>query len=257
MKKFLFWFLAVVITLAAAVYQRLTGPTYPVRGRITLDDSVIKYELPRSANTEEDCQINIKVSDADISGFIEYKKFKTQNPWVRIPFSKREDRLIGNLPRQPVAGKLTYRIILSPGGKDISLTGDSQVIIRFRRPVPLPIIIFHASVMFLAMLFSTRAGLEALDRNGNPKELAQWAAAFLFIGGFILGPIVEKLAFGVFWTGFPVGMDLTDNKTLIALLGWIVALIAGRGRKPARGWILAAAILLLIVYSIPHSLHGS
>ena len=36
-----------------------------------------------------------------------------------------------------------------------------------------------------------------------------------------------------------------------------LALIAGRKGKPARGWVLAAAILLLIVFLIPHSLLGS
>jgi hypothetical protein len=68
---------------------------------------------------------------------------------------------------------------------------------------------------------------------------------------------VQKFAFGSLWTGFPFGYDLTDNKTLIAFIGWVIALIAGRKGKPARGWVLAAAILLLIVFLIPHSLLGS
>ena len=50
---------------------------------------------------------------------------------------------------------------------------------------------------------------------------------------------------------------ITNNKTLIALIGWIVAIIAGRGGKPARWWVLGASILLLAVYLIPHSLLGS
>jgi cbb3-type cytochrome oxidase subunit 1 len=78
----------------------------------------------------------------------------------------------------------------------------------------------------------------------------------VFIGGFILGPLVQKLSFGVFWTGFPLGLDLTDNKTLIAFIGWLAALIAGWRGKPARGWVLGASILMLVVYFIPHSLLG-
>jgi cytochrome bd-type quinol oxidase subunit 2 len=111
--------------------------------------------------------------------------------------------------------------------------------------------------MFLAMLFSTRAGLEALDKNGNPRKLVIWTTGLLFVGGMILGPLVQKYAFGALWTGFPFGFDLTDNKTLIAMLGWIAALIAGRKGKPARVWVLGASVLLLIVYLIPHSLLGS
>jgi hypothetical protein len=68
---------------------------------------------------------------------------------------------------------------------------------------------------------------------------------------------VQKFAFGALWTGFPFGYDLTDNKTLIAFIGWIIAIIAGRNGRPARGWVLAAAILLLIIFLIPHSLLGS
>ena len=29
MKKFAYWFFAVVITLVLSIYQRMTGPTYP------------------------------------------------------------------------------------------------------------------------------------------------------------------------------------------------------------------------------------
>jgi hypothetical protein len=68
---------------------------------------------------------------------------------------------------------------------------------------------------------------------------------------------MQKFAFGAFWTGFPFGADLTDNKTMVALIGWIIALIAGRKSKSPRSWYLGAAILLLVVFLIPHSLLGS
>ena len=36
MKKFVYWLLAVVITLALSVYQRMTGPTYPKKITVEL-----------------------------------------------------------------------------------------------------------------------------------------------------------------------------------------------------------------------------
>ncbi|MCC7451332.1 MAG: hypothetical protein IT324_28240, partial [Anaerolineae bacterium] len=39
----LLWTLAAVITLASVAYQRLTGPTYPVRGEATIDGATVKY----------------------------------------------------------------------------------------------------------------------------------------------------------------------------------------------------------------------
>ena len=76
------------------------------------------------------------------------------------------------------------------------------------------------------------------------------------IGGIVLGPIVQYYAFGDFWTGIPFGWDLTDNKTLIALIFWILAVIMNR-KKERPLYTILAAVILLIVFSIPHSLFGS
>jgi len=257
MRKGLIWILAVVITLAAAVYQRMTGPTYDYRGKISIGDAVIKFRLPRSAEIVKDCEVAVSVPSANISGSVEFKRYKTEDLYTTIPMERKGDKLVAYLPKQPMAGKLAYNVLLIKDEKEFSLTGTDPIIIRFKGAVPMAILLPHVIIMFLAMLFSTRAGLAALDRKSNPRKLALWAAAMLFIGGFILGPLVQHFGFGPYWTGFPIGFDLTDNKTLIAMLGWIIALLAGRRGKPARGWVLAAAVLLLVVYSIPHSLLGS
>lgn len=257
MKKIALWILAFLITASTAVYQRMTGPTYPISGKITIGDTDIDYELPRTHETGEDCLVQVQIQNSDIEGTLLYKRHKTADPWSEVAMERQGDSLVGALPDQPAAGKLEYRIILSYGGQKSSLTGENPVIIRFKGHVPIWILIPHVIVMFLAMLFSARAGLEALRPHSNPRKLALWTTGLLFIGGFILGPAVQKLAFGSLWTGFPLGYDLTDNKTLIAFIGWIIALIAGRKGKPARGWALAAAILLLVVFLIPHSLLGS
>ena len=78
--------------------------------------------------------------------------------------------------------------------------------------------------MFIAMLLSTAAGLEALSGGKYSYRLTLWTSGLLFIGGMILGPVVQKFAFGEFWTGIPWGFDLTDNKTLIAMVAWGVAI---------------------------------
>jgi len=73
----------------------------------------------------------------------------------------------------------------------------------------------------------------------------------------IFGPIVQKYAFDAYWTGVPFGFDLTDNKTLIAFIAWIVAsVMVFKSKKPAY-WVLGAAVVTLIVFLIPHSVLGS
>jgi len=257
MKKIIFWIIALLITLSAAIYQRRTGPTHPLRGKVSIDDSQISYRLARNPITGEDYKFEIKVPNPDIQGYLLFRRYKTGENWTRLPLERKEETLTGRLPTQPPAGKLEYRVFLVSGNNEVSLTGRKPIIIRYKGAVPFLILIIHVIVMFLAMLVSTRAGIEALDRKSNPRKLALWAAGLLFVGGMILGPIVQKYAFGALWTGFPLGFDLTDNKTLIAMVGWLAAVVAGRGGKPARGCVLGASILLLVAFLIPHSLLGS
>ena len=257
MKNTAFWIIAALITVSSAAYQRLTGPTYPIKGKTMISGSEIAYKLERSYETIEDYEIAIEVDSEEITGNLIYKRHKTDDPWTKVPFVRREDSLIASLPKQPAAGKMEYKVIFSSQEREISLSGEKPVIIRFKGPVPSAILYPHILIMFLAMLFSTRAGIEALDSKRNPRILALWATGLLIVGGLILGPLVQKFAFGELWTGFPISSDLTDNKTLIAFIGWIAAVIAGRGGKPARWWVLGASILLLVVYLIPHSLLGS
>ncbi len=257
MKRLLLWLLAVIITLASVVYQRMTGPTYPLRGKVLVSGEEIRFELPRSHEITSDCRVAVKVADEKTSGRLEYKRYKTSDAWIEVLMIREGGRLTGYLPRQPIAGKLAYRVFLTGGAEEVSLTGEKQVIIRFKGVVPTSVLIAHVIFMFLAMLFSTRAGLAALDRKSHPRQLVLWTAALLLIGGFIFGPLVQKYAFGAWWTGFPLGFDLTDNKTLIAMAGWLAALVAGRKDKPVRGWVFTASLLTLIIFLVPHSLLGS
>jgi hypothetical protein len=257
MKKILVWVIAFLITASTAVFQRLTGPTHPVRGKVKIDNSQISYKLERNHETTSDYELGIKVQNREIAGNLMWKRHKTDDSWVNIPLARKNDLLVGSLPAQPPAGKLDYRVILTYQEKEASLTGEKPVTIRFKGHVPMALLISHIIVIFAAMLFSTRAGIEALDPRGDPRKLALWTLGLLILGGFILGSAVQKLSFGQFWTGVPFGYDLTDNKTLIALIGWVVAVVAGRGGRKARWWVLAASVLLLVVYLIPHSLLGS
>jgi hypothetical protein len=256
MRKGLFWTLAVVITLGSAVYQRMTGPTYSLRGKAAVDGVEVKYKLPRSAETVRDVEVAVP-APAPIQGYLDYKRFKTGDAWTRVPLVREGERLVGSLPKQPAAGKLAYTISLTAGYVATPLSGNDPVVIRFKDPVPGWLIIPHVLVMFAGMLLSTAAGLAAFGKKRNPRRFVLWAVALLFAGGFVLGPLVQKFAFGVAWSGFPLGTDLTDNKTLIAFLFWIVALIAGRKGRPARPFVIAASLVTLVIYLIPHSLMGS
>jgi hypothetical protein len=249
--------LALIITLAAAVYQRTTGPTYPLKGEIQFDDKTIEYKLTRSHGGETDQPVVVVIDDEKIEGVLIYKKYKAQEPWTGMKMIRDGKNLRGYLPNQPPAGKLEYYLLLIDDNKLSTLPSDRTVVTRFKGEVPDWALTPHIFFMFLAMLLSTTAGLEAIVKGKYIFKFTLWTSIFLFIGGMILGPVVQKFAFNDFWTGIPFGIDLTDNKTLITMVAWILALWKCKNEKSGRYWVIGAAIVLLLVYTIPHSVLGS
>lgn len=256
-QNILFWIISLVITVASAYYQRTTGPTYPLSGKAFLRGKDIAYSLERSHAGDGNQRIEIKTDEALIAGVLRWKRFKTNDEWTTIQMRYQNGILSADLPHQPPAGKLQYSIMLESGGNRISIPESGGVVIRFRGDVPAYILIPHILMMFFAMMLSTRTGLEYFCKEPKMKSLAYWTLGTLILGGLILGPIVQKFSFGEYWTGVPFGFDLTDNKTLIAFIGWVIALIQIYRSKNPKRWVLFAAILMLIIFLIPHSVLGS
>lgn len=255
-KSVLFWILALLITLAAAYYQRITGPTYPVSGSFIFNSETYSYRFDRSHGGDTDHKVTVNVNDVSVSGTLQWKRYKTNDDWHFVEMENNSGEMVGYLPNQPPAGKLLYQIIIETNENKKILPAE-PVIIRFKGNVPLFILIPHVIFIFGAMLLSNRTAFECFIEKPNLKKYTIWTFIILFIGGMILGPVVQKYAFGEFWTGFPFGTDLTDNKTLIAFIGWLAALIAVYKSEKPKLYILVAAIIMFIIFIIPHSLLGS
>jgi hypothetical protein len=254
-KQTIFWILAVVITIATVIYQRKTGPTYPVERNIEIGTTNIEVSLPRSHGGSTDREVSVTVPGDDIGGMIIYKRFKTSDPHDTVRMVRQEQELIGYLPNQPPAGKLEYTVLLL-NNNQVYKVNEVPVVIRFKGSVPAIVLIPHILFIFTAQLLSLVAGLFAIYRLRKYKLYGILTIIFLFVGGFVLGPIIQKYAFGAFWTGFPFGQDMTDNKVLVALIFWILAVVMNfRKDRPAYSWI--AALVFFLVNMIPHSVLGS
>lgn len=253
--SFLWWIFAIVFTIAIASYQRITGPTYPKDSTVNLSNSELRFKLIRS-HGDGDAEIKLYIPNKEIKGKIYFKRFKSFDKWTAVDMVRNGDNLSFSLPHQPPAGKIEYLVRLDNGLQQVNLTRE-PVIIRFTGKVPLFILIPHIIIIFLAMLFSTRTGIEALIRGSKTYKYTIWTIVLLFAGGLVLGPIVQYYAFGAFWTGWPFGGDLTDNKTLLAFIFWIIAFFVLRKHPENRFWPIIASIVMLLVYLIPHSVLGS
>ncbi len=254
------WVAAFAVTVTLAAFQRATGPSYPLRGKVAAPDgSEIRHRLPRSHGGAGGLEVALEAPTEISAGRLEWRRFPTGEPWRAVPLAVDDDgRLIAEIPHQPPAGKVEYRLALSAGGGEIVVPAGDPVVARFRGAVPAWVLIPHILAMFSSMLVATRALFEALrPSTPDPRPAVVVAMALLAIGGLFLGPVVQKFAFGEFWTGWPLGHDLTDNKTLLAALAWLPATVLAVRRSRTRTAVVVGWLVMMGIFMIPHSLRGS
>lgn len=256
-RSVLLWFLAVLLMLGTAVWQRRTGPTYPLRGRIEVGGQSLAFKLPRSQETAAPARAAIPDPGHGVD--LHWRRYPTNEAWAVLPMAVREGQRVAELPVQPAAGKVEYRLVFqAPEGPRIFPEGD-PVVLRYKDPVSAPLLLGHVAAMFFGVLIGLRTGLRALFGEPELARLAWVTLGLLTVGGLVLGPFVQKQAFGAYWTGWPFGGDLTDNKTLLMWLAWALAAgvvwsFPGRVGRWAAG---LATVAMLGVYLVPHSLRGS
>lgn len=272
------WLLAILLAGSAMVYQRATGPTYPLKGSFELSGKEYRYEFLRSHETTAGASVEIKLpSDApSVEGTLHWRRFPTDDPYetqaleeTRVRTTKpgeptqQETILAAALPKQPAAGKVEYFVTLNtPEGEKRLPAGDETVVLRYKDPVPDEVLIPHVTAMILVIVIGMRAGLSALFDPATTRRYAWIAFVLMTVGGMMLGPLVQKYAFGEYWTGFPWGGDWTDNKMLVMWLAWLVAcVVLGASTRPVtkigRAVTVVAALVMTGVYLIPHSMGGS
>ena len=289
------WTVTFLLTVAFLVWQKVSGPTYEVKVESEISGVAVHGELLRTHSITGDMPVVLFLGDPargnpGIQGTVVWRRYPTNDEWERLPMTYEAGQLKATLPKQPMAGKLEYTVELhtDPALRDPAYGGTVEpevvqyfppqkkgpAVARFKGDVPGLVLGFHVTCMILGMFFSTGAGLEALTRGRSLLTLSRLAFVFLLIGGLMLGPVVQKYAFDAYWTGWPFGGDWTDNKLAVGALVWLVAMLmarkaAGSKKEIKRGqsaqpytaaarWVAIAAMLVIIViYSIPHSIHGS
>jgi len=256
----LLWAAAFILMLGAAAWQRTTGPTYPKRGLVEVAGQEVRYRLARSSVSGEPFLVAIPVPSG-ATGAVHYRRFPLDEPFREVPMTREGEALVALLPTQPPAGKLEYYVTLAAGGGQVRIPDGEPVVMRFKGDVPAGVLVPHVVAMFLSMLIGVRAALAALLGREEARRYAWVALVGITIGGLVLGPIVQKYAFGAYWTGWPFGEDLTDNKTLVMWLAWVVAVVlpcrGGTSDRFARAAVVAACLVTIAVYLLPHSLRGS
>jgi hypothetical protein len=272
-KRILLWVVAAALAVGCFVFQNRTGPTYPLEGTFPTARGSVAFKFLRSEEIGTGLQIMLRDPVPEgVSATVRYRRFKSNDAWAEKPMapgtfrfvrrgSAEEVRGMGAvLPSLPErAGKYEYLVLVDDGSGPRSVTGERPVYARYKAPVPHLVLLVHVLVVFVSMTLALRTGLEALA-GGEVRGLVWATIASLVLGAFVMGPIVQKYAFGVYWSGFPFGYDWTDNKVLVELLAWLfAAAVALRSKRPGRvrAAVVAATVVTLAVYFIPHSVFGS
>jgi len=256
--RILIGILAVLASVFMGRYQRQTGPTYPVPVSEELAGSRIQGELIRTHGGAGDAHVTLTVESSAAEGEVVWRRYPTSDDWTRFPMQREGGELAADLPHQIPAAKLEYSVRLTDGGEEIVLPHEETAVIRFRDDVPNWVLVPHIVFMFVSLAIVFRAAFGSLLGEDNVRRFIPWALGFLIPGGFLLGPLVQKFAFDAYWTGWPFGGDWTDNKTLAALVAWLIAWYICRSwPRFERLAVLFASVVMLGVYLIPHSIHGS
>ena len=180
------------------------------------------------------------------------------------------------LPGYDKGTKIHYAIELLDDGNTVARipeNGESSLYIRYKGEVSSVVLILHIIFMFASFYFMIQALWSAVgvlagrSWKGEAVRHAIWVLLSSFIGGWPLGFILNYQAFGVVWEGFPFGYDITDNKTQIMFVFWLVSMLLVRGSLTGKGEerdvlgprgfaaaVIVSFVVSLLLFIVPHSL---
>ncbi|MCK4236905.1 MAG: hypothetical protein KAX38_07280 [Candidatus Krumholzibacteria bacterium] len=180
------------------------------------------------------------------------------------------------LPDLGKGKRLEYAFVVEgTGGESVRLPsqGGRFLVVKYKGDYSIVVLVLHIIFMFGAFFFMIQSFMGALwilmgaEGKSHTVGMMRWVMIFTFIGGWPLGFILNYQRFGPVWEGFPFGFDITDNKTQIMFLFWVVTVFLvggsffGRGEKFDRigprgfAWaVIISFIVSLSLYILPHSL---
>ncbi len=227
------------------------------------------------ADTEVTIEAQVQASpDIDEPGVFLYYKSE-QELFVVVPMQRFEEgRYFGKIPAH-ARGSLIKYYVEGRAGADLVVQVPAKDKPRFEfyfKGTPNRVVLIsHIVVIFAALFFFILTGYFAYramrERRASlhVPRLGLVGTVLFFIASIPLGMIIAYHTYGTPWTGFPVGNDLTDNKSLVILLYWTAATFFYRGSAlkkdpssdilPGRALpyvYIAGVVIAVILFLLPH-----
>ncbi len=109
--KILLWIIAFIVTIIIAAYQRITGPTYPVSERLTIQGKEISYKFPRSHGGAGDQIIQINTGSNQITWQIVFRRLNSNDKWMPVKMKGENGILTAIIPHSALGSELNYHKI--------------------------------------------------------------------------------------------------------------------------------------------------
>lgn len=192
-----------------------------------------------------------------------------------VPMDRAGDVWTARLPSLERGRRIEYGFRLAGTGETAAerpLT-TRLFLLKYKGEVSPTVLVLHVLCMFASFFFIVESliGAGAILARSETKEftlaMTRWVLLFSFLGGWPLGFALNWQRFGVMWEGYPFGYDVTDNKTQVMFLFWLVVMLLswrsffgkrdGGDPVPDRvyAWaVVVSAVVSLVLFLVPHSL---
>ncbi len=274
---------AVVFTFLLLAFTRKTTAVRSIHQLVEGESMLIEHNtVPKQVGGE------IPLISARVEGASEvrlvYKIGKEgAYQWVKMDPKTEEGSVFeASIPLHPKGSQAWYYLeaIGRRGSEEVRITLPEMdsgrphpIRLKFEGEVPAHIIIPHIISIFAAIFFATLTLFTAVDMKrgrgtlGKSVKYCAITLLLLFIGFFPFGWAMNYFAFGVLWEAFPFGRDVTDNKSQIMFLFWLITLIMVKGtfwgksesKNLVTGRVYSTLVIVsfvatMIILAVPHSL---
>ena len=269
--------ISIIVTLVALSVARRVSTRRPIDASIERDGVVMHHRtvteqvgsgeplLSVTAEPESGSEAVVEFGRPGVGGF--------QRIRMEHVGGGRYD---ARLPDLGKGARWKYAIaVIRSDGASIRLPENPEkyFLIKFKGTVSKVVLVSHVLFMFgsffcmvLGFLGAIRI-LKGLEGKQSTVNAGRWVLLLSFIGGWPLGFVLNYQTFGVLWEGYPFGYDITDNKTQLMFMLWLVSLFLVRGSFIGRGedkdllgarafaWaIIASFIASFALFILPHSI---
>jgi len=279
-----FWriLVAFVLTLVLLGFARKTTTVQSVHKTAEKSGILIDHNTVPKKVGEGDAVIPVKVIGAkEVKLF--YKIGKEEFRSVDMGLKEGEnDVFVAFIPYHKKGTQAWYYVEAQKQTEDtkvaVSLPDRNSpnfkpILLKFEGNVPPYIIVSHVFCNFAGIFFSVLALFSVINLKKGKSTLKKsvifslFTFIFLFTGFLIIGSALNYFAFGVMWEAFPFGRDVTDNKSQIILLSWLVTLFLVKGtilgKNPSKNlvsektystMVIISFVVTVVMYLIPHSI---